>query len=266
MTKAPLDDVVGQLAASGKYADLCQATLERIAFWALERHPRPKDAVKAAKRKLHQAFAAYLDPGAVALAERRTAELGAAPARETLETAARAILRHHASSGERLDNLDAFYTAVWRATGRPRNVLDLACGFSPFALPFMGLDAGCRYDAIDIDTRLMAAADRFRALTGQPGQAMADDILVHPPAAAVDVALLLKTLPCLDQQEPGAGARLLGRIEARAIVVSYPVRSLGGRQKGMIESYRASFGRLAGTLDRQVTELDIADELVFVLT
>lgn len=266
MTGNPLDEVMGQLAASGKYADLCQATLERIAGWALARHPRPKDAVKAAKRKLHQSFAAYLDPGAVALAERRIAELGHAPTRQVIEDAAREILRHHASSGERLEFLQAFYEALWQATGRPHHVLDLACGFSPFALPFMGLEPDCRYEAIDIDTRLMASADSFRALTGQPGAARADDILVHPPEIAADVVLLLKTLPCLDQQEAGASARLLGRLQARAVVVSYPVRSLGGRQKGMVQTYRASFGQLAARLERQVSELDIADELVFVLT
>jgi 16S rRNA (guanine(1405)-N(7))-methyltransferase len=103
-------------------------------------------------------------------------------------------------------------------------------------------------------------------LVGQPGEARADDILVHPPQTAVDVVLLLKTLPCLDQQEPGASARLLGGLQARVVVVSYPVRSLGGRQKGMIQTYRASFVRLAETLDRKASELDIADELVFVLT
>jgi 16S rRNA (guanine(1405)-N(7))-methyltransferase len=266
MTASPLDEVVGQLAASGKYAGLCQATLERIAGRALERQPRPQDAVKAAKRKLHQAFAAYLDPGAVALAERRTAELGSEPTRQAIEAAAREILRHHASSGERLDFLETFYGALWQATGAPRHVLDLACGLSPFALPFMGLGPDCRYDAIDIDTSLMAAADRFRAVFGQPGEARADDILVHPPQTAVDVVLLLKTLPCLDRQEPGTSARLLARLQARAIVVSYPVRSLGGRQKGMTQTYRASFNRLAETLGRNATELDLGGELVFVLT
>ena len=266
MTHAELDGVVEQLAESGKYADLCPATLERVGMWALGRHQRPKDAVKAAKRKLHQVFGAYLDPGAVALAERRTAELGEAPARETLETVARDILHHHASSSERLDFLKTFYAALWQATGQPRHILDLACGFSPFALPFMGLDGDCRYDAIDIDSRLMAAADRFRTLIDQPGHVRADDILVHPPEFAVDIALLLKTLPCLDQQEPGASVRLLTHIKARVIVVSYPVRSLGGRQKGMTETYRSSFERLAGTLDRSLTELDITGELVFVLT
>jgi 16S rRNA (guanine(1405)-N(7))-methyltransferase len=78
--------------------------------------------------------------------------------------------------------------------------------------------------------------------------------------------LLLKTLPCLDQQEPGASARLLGGLQARIIVVSYPVRSLGGRQKGMSQTSRANFARIAGILDREVSELDIAGELVFVLT
>ena len=261
-----LEEVIGELQKSGKYATLCRATHERIALWALQRHPRPKDAAKAAKRKLHQAFGAYLDPGAVACAERLTAGLGRAPSPGALAAAARDILRHHASSAERLDDLEGFYAALWRATGRPSHVVDLACGFSPFALPFMGLDPDCRYDGIEIDTRLAAAADRFRALSGRPGDVRADDLLVHPPAGHADVALVLKTLPCLERQEPGASDRLLAGIDANAIVVSYPLRSLGGRDKGMAESYRKAFRRLAAGLGRRVDEPQIAGELVFVVT
>jgi 16S rRNA (guanine(1405)-N(7))-methyltransferase len=266
MTSSDTEEVARQLGQSGKYATLCPATLQRIAAWALARHPRPKDAVKAGKRKLHQVFGAYLDPGAVTLAERQTAELGEAPSREELEAAARDILRHHASSDERLAGLRDFYAALWDAVGEPRHVLDLACGFSPFALPFMGLAPGCRYDGVEIDLRLATAADRFRALARTPGEVRADDILVNLPPKGADVVLLLKTLPCLDQQETGAAQRVLARIDAPTIVVSYPVRSLGGRDKGMASTYRESFLRLADGLARPAKEVETADELVFVLT
>ncbi len=266
MTSDPRHDVVADLRKSSKYATLCEATLERTAAWALTRHPRPKDAAKAAKRKLHQVFGAYLDPGAVALAERVVDDLGDKPDSTALVEAADAILRHHASSKERLAGLSDFYQALWRVTGTPASVLDIACGFSPFALPKMGLAPDCPYDAIDIDTRLMAVAERFRALCGQPGRIEAGDVLALPPEKGADVALVLKTLPCLDQQESGAGARLLRQIKARAIVVTYPVRSLGGRDKNMAATYRDSFARAAAGLDRRVDEIEGEDELVFVLT
>ena len=266
MTAEPRQTVVADLRKSAKYATLCEATLERIATWALARHPRPKDAAKAAKRKLHQVFGAYLDPGAVALAERVVDDLGDNPDNAALGEAANAILRHHASSKERLAGLDDFYQALWQVTGPPASVLDVACGFSAFALPKMGLPAECRYDAIDIDTRLMATAERFRALCGQPGHIEAGDVLVAPPEKDADVALVLKTLPCLDQQEAGAGARLLRQIKARAIVVTYPVRSLGGRDKNMAATYRNSFSKAVAGLDRRVDEIEGEDELVFVLT
>jgi 16S rRNA (guanine(1405)-N(7))-methyltransferase len=47
----------------------------------------------------------------------------------------------------------------------------------------------------------------------------------------------LKAIPCLDQQEPGAGRRLLHSLDAPVVVVSFPARSLGGREKGMRETY-----------------------------
>ena len=266
MTTEALETVVADLRTSTKYATLCEATLERIATWALDRHPRPKDATKAAKRKLHQVFGAYLDPGAIALAERIVDGLGDSPEGAALDEAADAILRHHASSKERLASLGDFYQSLWQITGAPTSVLDIACGFSPFALPMMGLPADCRYDAIDIDARLMAVGERFRARCGQPGRVTAGDVLVNPPENSTDVALVLKTLPCLDQQETGAGARLLRQIKARAIVITYPVRSLGGRDKNMAATYRDSFAKVTAGLDRRVDEVEGGDELVFVLT
>ena len=53
-------DVVEHLRQSKKYRDLCDETLVRVADWALLRYPTLKAATKAAKRKLHQVYGAYV--------------------------------------------------------------------------------------------------------------------------------------------------------------------------------------------------------------
>ncbi len=264
---SPLRDVVvAGLAGSSKYRDLAPETLARTADWALERHPRPADALKAAKRKLHQAFGAYLDPGALAAVGRILDGLGPDPDREALETTATRILALHRSAAERLPIVREFYETIFEAAGRPASILDVAAGLNAFALPFMGLPGETRYTSVEVDRGLAAATERFLQLTGRPGEAIWADALIRIPETDAELALVLKTLPCLEQQEDGAALALLQRLAAiQQIAVSYPVRSLGGREKGMTATYRAQIADLAAQIGRPQREIMVEHELVVLL-
>jgi 16S rRNA (guanine(1405)-N(7))-methyltransferase len=80
-----------------------------------------------------------------------------------------------------------------------------------------------------------------------------------------DLAFLLKSAPCLEQQAPGSARRLLERLNARWLVVSYPTRSLGGAGKGMLATYRSQFRVLIEGLADSVHELLFPGELVYVV-
>ena len=75
--------------------------------------------------------------------------------------------------------------------------------------------------------------------------------------------MLLKCLPCLAQLDRTAPERLLVGLDAPLLVVSYPVRSLGGRSKGMVAAYDAQFHRLVDGRGWRVERLDFATELVY---
>ena len=223
-----------------------------------------KAAVKATKRRLHQVFAAF--DGSPDY-ERLFASLRSARASGSdaaIRASCRAALGGHASTRERLDELDGFYDAVFAVTGTPGSILDLACGLHPLAAPWMGLAPDVEYRAIDIDGRAVAFLDRCFPLLGVRGRAVHGDVLCHPPAEPADVAFVLKLLPTLDRQEPGGARRLLGALTARHVVVSYPVASLGGRDKGMREHYAQAFPSTARELGWEIERLEFATELVFV--
>ncbi len=242
MRDARSKEIVARLRASRKYATLGAETLERLALWALARHASVPSAARAARAKLHQVYGAYLEPRDLAAAEGRLAALPPSAGREELATAAREILARHASSAERLGFMESAYRAIFDRAGgaeRVECVLDLACGLHPLALPWMGLSPRTRYLACDLDIRLTALVGVFLQRWGQAGHAWTHDLLGRPlPAdARGDVVLLLKVLPCLEQQERGSALRLLRSLDARVIVVSFPAHSLGGREKGMREHY-----------------------------
>lgn len=263
--EAEVDAIVESLRKTRKYQFLGEETLRRFAARAAERYGKPATALQAAKRKLHQSFGAYFDERTVATVTEALALLPESAEGETLRKACRAALGAHPSTAERLPFLDDFYQTIFARTGRPHIVVDLACGLNPFAWPWMGLPADCRYLAADADTRLVALIDRLFARAGVHGEAVCRDILTAAIPTGVDIVLLMKVLPLIDRQEEGAGEALLRRIDARWAVVTFPTRSLGGRQKGMRERYAATWGPLFRRLGYRPEVLEFATELAFVL-
>lgn len=270
MTDPAPRQVIEAVASGRRYRTVDPALVERLVAEELPRSATPDEAVKRVKRRLHQAVGAYRQPSQRTLQPIRDAwhgDLGDPAVR----AACRALLTTHASTRERLAELDGFYPRTWEAAGGvPTSLLDLGCGLGPLALPWMALAAEARITAVDTDASLLAVVDGFLALVGQPHATLLADLAAAelPPLPAADVALLLKLVPILDRQDRGAAARLLRRLDVHAAVVSFPVRSLGGRQKGMHRSYRTRLLALAVELEDRgvrVAEASVAGELVFVL-
>ena len=103
---------------------------------------------------------------------------------------------------------------------------------------------------------------------GNPPQRVATvrDIVADPPTEPADLALVLKAIPCLEQLDKAAGSRLLDALNAPYLLVSFPARSLGGRQRGMVDHYSAHFAELIAGRDWAVEEFAFGSEVAFLVT
>ena len=265
MRGVAVDEVVAALRKSVKYHHLCPETLSRVAAWAASRHASSKAAAKAAKRKLHQVYAAYLDAGSLNEVRRLVDGLAEKPSEDAIRATCRQVLEYHASTRERIPIMEDVFPRLLSSVGLVRTVLDLACGLAPFSLPWMDLAADVRYCACDIDLRIADTLNAFFARTGRPETALACDVLVSPPEIEADVVLLLKALPCLEQQEAGAAAALLKRLRARYAILSFPGKSLGGAEKGMAAHYARVMERLLGDLGLSAERIGFPSEIFYVV-
>jgi 16S rRNA (guanine(1405)-N(7))-methyltransferase len=261
MPPTDLGRVLQAVQTAAKYAGVDPTLIAAVAQDELTKGRSVKEAVKATKSKLHQVTGAYLPDRPAYSAW--LAQLEAAQQRGDVKSACRAVMAHHASTRERLPVLDRFYATVLADLGPLTGVLDLACGLNPLALPWLDLASGADYCACDIDHRQMDFLNRAFALLYPAGTAQVCNLLAGVPARRAQVALLLKTIPCLEQLDKEIGPRLLAQIDAPVIVVSYPAASLGGRRKGMVESYGAAFAALVAGQPWRVTRFDFPGELVF---
>jgi 16S rRNA (guanine(1405)-N(7))-methyltransferase len=264
MAESDVERLVADVRASAKYRHVAAALIERIGAEELGRRGKYKDALKATKNKLHQVAAAYQEsaPGY----ERWLAQLRAVHDAAALKNACHAMMSAHASTRERLEDLESFYAVLFAALPPVGSILDVACGLNPLAIPWMNLPENATYTACDVYEDLAGFLNQALPLLGVKGTAYACDVLGELPEETVDLALVLKTIPCLEQVDRDAGEHLLGGLPAKHIAVSYPVASLGGRSKGMRQNYRAEFLERFSGRQWEVRELDVPGELVFLLS
>lgn len=260
MAAEELSELVEAVLSSTKYRHIAPDLIRAIGAQELTKRRNRKEAIKATKNKLHQVVGAYWGSEQTYpqwLALLRAAETA------TLRATCRMLLHQHASTRERLPLLDDFYTTIFADLPPIHSVLDLACGLNPLTIPWMPLAPDATYYACDVDGEEIAFLQAALPLLGVQGEAFVCNLLDQPPPCTADVVLLLKALPCLEQLDKAISLRLATAIQAPVIIISYPAQSLGGRNKGMVESYRTRFQSLFQTHIQQIEEYSFPTEIVF---
>jgi 16S rRNA (guanine(1405)-N(7))-methyltransferase len=270
-----IESIEHALAASRRYATVAPSTVRRVAASALvSADGNVSDAVKRTKRGLHEIFGAFLPLGQpnYATLVKRLQEAVQASDRTGDDEAVRTVLRQclaiHASSRERLPCVAEFYREVFRRIPTPAVVRDLACGFNPLAWAWMGLPANTLYLASDIDSRLIGFVGEALAALGVRHRAEVVDVLDGEavPGEAADVTFILKTLPSLNAQQPGAGARVIAAAASPTVVVTFPTRSLGKRPKGMYQAYSSGFDASLAEHGWKHESWEIGNELIYLVS
>lgn len=254
--------LVAAISASVKYRAVSADLVRTLGTQELAKGRTLKEAIKATKNKLHQVAGAYqigrVDDGAWIASVGLNVATG-----DDLRPLCRELMGRHASTRERLPMIEEFYSTVLNGLPQIHTLLDLACGLNPLALPWMPITRETEYLACDIYQDQIAFLNGWFATIGQHGVAFTCDLLSQSPVQGADVVFLLKTIPCLEQVDRDAGRRLLAAIEAPVVVVSYPIYSLGGRQRGMAEHYAEHFAALVEGHSWRIERFDFSTELAF---
>ncbi len=259
-----LESLLNAVLSSTKYQHVAPALVRAIGEQELAKRRNLKEAIKATKNKLHQTVGAYWENRQAYTRWLATLHEAKVDPRE-LRTACATILAQHASTRERLPLLNDFYSTLFADLPPIQSILDLACGLNPLTVPWMPLTPGTTYHARDVDAAQMAFLQQALPPLGVVGDATVSNLLQPDSLPKVDVILLLKAIPCLEQLDKTIGARLLATLQAPILIISYPAQSLGGRNKGMHDFYATHFGALVADSHWQVEQFTFETEIVFRL-
>ena len=218
---------------SAKYKDVCPDTVSRLYAEALSKRKNAKEAEKALKTALHQITGAFMTGDELKRARKLLA--GADEDAALFET-----LKLHASTRERLEHIDAFYDALLSPIA-PKTLLDLACGLNPLYLGHRGYAVR----GLDVSGGCVQLITDWALRRGWDVSAQCRDLLCAPALPETDAALMMKLLPVLEQQKKGAAMELLTSIPAPVLIVTFPLKTLGGRSVGMEKHYSDWFEQSA---------------------
>jgi 16S rRNA (guanine(1405)-N(7))-methyltransferase len=267
MSETQLEEVIRSVRSGKRYRSINEGLVRRLAASELAKGRREKEAIKAVRSKLHQIGGAYQEV-TIDYPHWQT-ELNMLPGDlndPALMDFCERMMQLHTSTRERLPILVDFFTQTLQSIAPIDSVLDLACGLNPLALPWMPLTEDAAYLACDIYDDMIAFVGSFLDHTDISGSANNCNLVEDIPSKPVQLALLLKTLPCLEQLDKDIALPLLQGINAQHLLISFPSQSLTGRRdKGMLQNYETRFRELIKELDWHYQRFEFPGELAFLI-
>ncbi|MCL2702470.1 MAG: methyltransferase [Defluviitaleaceae bacterium] len=231
------DKLFEAVKASKEYGGICGETVQRVIFAAVPKYKSEKLVLKSVKSTLREISAAFLPEAAVKRAESIMNETDWDCSGDVLAKTAE-VLDLHQSTLERKRHFARMLCDIRRVTGF-NSVLDVGCGLGPFMIPHTDCMKGVEYYAMDVHTRAIALVRKLIEKLGIKGEAFAGDILVKTPETSVDCVFMFKLLPLLERLEKNGARRVLGELNARYAAISFPTKTMSGKNVGMKDTYDA---------------------------
>lgn len=259
--------LVKQVTAHPKYQQIAEDLIFHLSREAIAKGLRGKPAVKYVRNKLHQVGGAYFKQPvdyatAIDTVKNLPQDLQTLPVRDFCQT----MMKMHTSSAERLPILEAFYQTCLAPIAPITSILDLACGLNPLAIPWMPLVKDFKYFACDIYLNMLGMLNAFFSHFSLEAIAKPCNLVTASPSEKTQVALLLKSIPCLEQLDKSIPIRLLENIQSEHILISFPAFSLRGRSKGMPTFYGDHFKKLIVGKSWEVHIFYFDTELAFLVS
>lgn len=262
-----LQKLVEQVQSNSKYQAIMPDLVENLSKEAIRKGLSGKAAVKDVRKKLHQVGGAYFQHRPdFTQAESDLAQLPNEIHSNAVQAFCQSQMKAHASTTERLPILESFFQTTLASIAPISSILDLACGLNPLALPWMPLADEYTYHACDIYLDMLAFIQTYFKHFKIKGHTFPCNLESEIPHGNAQVALLLKSLPCLEQLDKTIGIRLIEEISVDHILISFPVRSLGGLNKGMPQFYREHFYELLAGKNLTLQEFSFETELAFLVS
>ncbi len=253
-----MNDIFKEVYKSKKYSSMDEAIVKRICEEISKKYPKKKEAIKAAKNQLHIIYESFIESDCYKRARKILEENGNNISRNI----ALELMSLHASTRERIKIINEVYDFLSKYIELDSVVIDVGCGFNPFAIVFLS-NVPKVYRAFDINEESVSILNLCFSQLDFYAKIL--DAVTDVPKEHADVMLLFKLLPLLNQQKKGRAFEFIALADFSIAIVSFPIKSLSGREKGMLESYSNYFEQGLPNTCSIIEKKVVDNELFYVI-
>ena len=267
MNESQAEKIIAEARASRKYRELelPESMLRQILAEQAAKGGSTAEITAAFRKKLHNIVAPYLeDIDYPAETQQMRAFFGTNPSAAQEKQWAASVMAKHASTRERLDQLDAFCSVLREIIGSPATILDLACALDPLLLPWLGLPPEVKFLAYDIHKPRLDFLSQFFMLRYPNARAIHQDILAEPPEFEADCVFFFKEAHRFEKRLPGCNGPFFASLRAPLLLVSLPSADLSGHHT-LVDYHTQLIHKACADRGWDLECRQVADELLFVI-
>ncbi len=242
-----------QIIKSSEYSQISPFTINRLIDEGIKRFKKEKEILKYVKKELHIVWGAFFK-------QKIKWE-------NLTQQDIKKLITVHNSTNERQAFVEEYYKQIFeKIAGEILKIADFGCGLNPINIPQMNLPTGTQYFAYDIylpEIKFLNIYVRTNfphiQFNAEVRDAFEEDSQIY------DVVLMLKLLPVLEEQRKDSSIDLLKRINTRYFIVSFPTRSLSGKNVGMLSNYTQNFESILKELGYIYSQIIFDNEVVYIV-
>ncbi len=182
---------------------------------------------------------------------------------DAIKKLSKEILKLHTSSRERLENYSKVYNLIFNITGKPKSILDLACGLNPCSIILSQFKGNYfAYDISKSDVDFLNNYFKEVSKFGIFGKARVRNIVDYFNYEKADVCFLFKFLDLANKRIIFFN-NLIDNINCKYLVVSFSKKTISLKNMRNIE--RKWFVNLLGKINLNYERLDTENEIFYII-
>lgn len=247
-----MQEIKKEILKSKNYSEISDFTIERLITEGSIKYKKQKDIVKYVKKELHIIWGAFF---------KKFVDFD-----KYIDNPEK-LIQIHNSTNERISFISDFYIQIFKNIPiQVNSIADYGCGLNPLNIQHMNLKSNTTYYAYDIYKPEIEFLNKYgeRYLKNIHLKAEVRD-LFEEDSNQYDVVFLFKILPVLEEQKKGSSIEILKRINTKYFVISFPLRSLSGKNVGMDSFYTDWFENILSELQYEYSKLLFENEVVYIV-
>ena len=231
--------------------------LEKSTLQSLQKSSKTKSIIKSIRSDLHKTYGVFQRK-----LNQRYELLEQLKKKYSLETLNK-ILNTHSSSAERLKIYPHLYQLIFKFTGKPKKILDLACGLNPLSIPYMNLK-NIDYTATELSKEDCKLLKDFFKIRKIKGKAIQQDLTkVKTIKGKYDICFLFKVFDSIETKGHKLAEHLIKIIPSKYIIASFPTKTIS--YKAMNKPRRTWLETMLKRISLNFIIFELGNEIFYVI-